>query len=180
MNLKSRGFITGVLGFVIGSFVTSQFVIGKDAHPIDGPLTHVAMVFRDVDKAAKTFGDIFGVEVATPRIIRNVPFPPSHGGATMSVKHTMVVTNNNITLELLQPVEGPSPWQDFLDNNGEGVHHLAFTVNDFNQAVTFLQDKGGQWVQGNDTVNFGYVDMMPQLGFTVEVVGASGVRMPAQ
>ena len=33
-------------------------------------------------------------------------------------------------LELLQPSGGPSALQEFLDDNGEGVHHIAYLVDD--------------------------------------------------
>ena len=69
-------------------------------------------------------------------------------------------------------MDGPSPWRDFLDDHGEGVHHLGFTVDDVGKAVAFLEAKSGRWVMGDDKVDFGYVDMSPQLGVTIEVLGA--------
>ena len=32
-------------------------------------------------------------------------------------------------LEIIQPLTGPSCWQDYLDENGCGIHHLLFDVN---------------------------------------------------
>jgi methylmalonyl-CoA/ethylmalonyl-CoA epimerase len=46
------------------------------------------------------------------------------------------------SIELLQDVSGSSSIKKFLDNNGEGIHHIAFEVDDIEQAVTELKEKG--------------------------------------
>ena len=37
----------------------------------------------------------------------------------------------NIQLELIQPNGVKSTWQDFLDEHGEGIHHIAFPVKEY-------------------------------------------------
>jgi methylmalonyl-CoA/ethylmalonyl-CoA epimerase len=46
------------------------------------------------------------------------------------------------SIELLQDVSGSSSIKKFLDNNGEGIHHIAFEVDDIEQAVAELKEKG--------------------------------------
>ncbi len=46
------------------------------------------------------------------------------------------------SIELLQDVSGSSSIKKFLDNNGEGIHHVAFEVDDIEQAVAELREKG--------------------------------------
>ncbi len=46
------------------------------------------------------------------------------------------------SIELLQDVSGSSGVKKFLDNNGEGIHHIAFEVDDIEQAVAELREKG--------------------------------------
>jgi methylmalonyl-CoA/ethylmalonyl-CoA epimerase len=46
------------------------------------------------------------------------------------------------SIELLQDVSGSSSIRKFLDNNGEGIHHIAFEVDDIEQAVAELKKKG--------------------------------------
>ncbi len=46
------------------------------------------------------------------------------------------------SIELLQDVSGSSGVKKFLDNNGEGIHHIAFEVDDIAQAVAELKEKG--------------------------------------
>lgn len=36
----------------------------------------------------------------------------------------------NVTWEIMQPLRGPSIFQEFLDEHGEGIHHVAFDCAD--------------------------------------------------
>ena len=45
-------------------------------------------------------------------------------------------------LELLQPVSGKSPWQEWIDAHGEGIHHIGFAVNDLQKAEDTLVAQG--------------------------------------
>lgn len=179
MTTRGRSVITGIAGFALGAVfttvLTGQAPIGK----LEGKFSHVAIVVKDVDKAAKTYGDIFGVTPPPARIVKNIPFPPSYGpGKTMGTKTTMI-TANGVNLELIQPLDGPSPWRDHLNKYGETVHHLAFAVPEWTPAIKYLESKGGKWVQGQEQYNFGYVDLTPQLGFTIEVMGPK-INLPPQ
>ena len=40
-----------------------------------------------------------------------------------------------VLLELLEPLDDRSPHAEFLDANGEGMHHLAFVVTDFDEQL---------------------------------------------
>ena len=44
--------------------------------------------------------------------------------------------------ELLQPLEGRSIHQDFLDAHGEGLHHLGFMVHDYEEAMEKMAGAG--------------------------------------
>ena len=49
---------------------------------------------------------------------------------------------NDIRLELLEPTDPTSPVQGFLDKRGEGLHHLAFTVDDLPARIAELKQSG--------------------------------------
>ncbi|MEI8183267.1 MAG: methylmalonyl-CoA epimerase [Desulfomonile sp.] len=46
------------------------------------------------------------------------------------------------SIELLEDVSGSSNIKKYLDKNGEGIHHIAFEVDDIYQAVAELKQKG--------------------------------------
>ena len=39
----------------------------------------------------------------------------------------------DIELELIQPLEGESPYHEFLENEGEGLNHLGFNVPNYDE-----------------------------------------------
>jgi len=44
--------------------------------------------------------------------------------------------------ELIQPVEGRSAQQEFLDTHGEGLHHLGVEVSDYDEVVMMMNQAG--------------------------------------
>jgi methylmalonyl-CoA/ethylmalonyl-CoA epimerase len=49
---------------------------------------------------------------------------------------------NDVRLELLEPTDPSSPVAAFLDKRGEGLHHLAFTVDDIKARIAELKQSG--------------------------------------
>jgi methylmalonyl-CoA/ethylmalonyl-CoA epimerase len=45
-------------------------------------------------------------------------------------------------LEIIQPLEGPNIYSDFLDEHGPGLHHIRLTVPDFEDKVAYLEGSG--------------------------------------
>lgn len=45
-------------------------------------------------------------------------------------------------IEYLEPMTPDSPISPFLEKRGNGVHHLAFRVDDLEQSLISLKDKG--------------------------------------
>jgi methylmalonyl-CoA/ethylmalonyl-CoA epimerase len=48
----------------------------------------------------------------------------------------------NVRLELLEPTDPESPVAKFLEKRGEGLHHLAFTVDDIQARIAELKASG--------------------------------------
>ena len=50
----------------------------------------------------------------------------------------------NIELEIFEPDNKPSPWKEFLDAKGEGIHHLAFKVENLQKEIDRLAAQGAE------------------------------------
>lgn len=48
----------------------------------------------------------------------------------------------DVRLELLEPTDPNSPISGFLDKRGEGVHHVAFTVEKIEDRIAELKESG--------------------------------------
>ena len=49
-------------------------------------------------------------------------------------------------LELLEPTNEESPVAKFIEKKGEGVHHIAFAVDDLQAALNEVENKGIQLI----------------------------------
>ena len=99
--------------------------------------SHVAIIVKDMDKAIKHY-ESFGIG----------PFPPGLGAGLGAPVDYMTVQGRSMdydmdlrtatpeqqrSIELIQPVEGESDYKRFLEERGEGVHHVAFIVDDLDK-----------------------------------------------
>ena len=140
-------------------------------------VTQVAVVVRDVEKVAKVWADLFGVEV--PKSSLTDPPEKAHttylGKPTKGRAKLVFFKLENLQLELIEPVGGPSTWREFLETNGEGVHHIAFAVKGTDKYVAMLAKKGMPLVQrGEWTAYTGgcytYFDSVQKLGVALELL----------
>ena len=84
----------------------------------------------------------------------------------------------NIQWELIQPLSGRSSYHEFLEEKGEGLHHVAIAVEDFDKTVAALEKHGiGTVMTGRFREStYAYLDTGPALGFITEILeGAAGI-----
>lgn len=55
--------------------------------------------------------------------------------------------HGTVTWEWIEPVAGPTVYEDFLKEHGEGFHHFAFDVPDIDAAGAFFESRGAPIVQ---------------------------------
>lgn len=104
-------------------------------------LEHVGVVVRDIGKAVKYLSslgigpfDPFTDPAVADKLFRGKP-------SDWKVKISLAKMGP-VTLELIQPVEGKSANQEFLEKKGEGIQHIAFAVDDLDREVTELSKQG--------------------------------------
>jgi methylmalonyl-CoA/ethylmalonyl-CoA epimerase len=49
-------------------------------------------------------------------------------------------------IELLEPTDPESPIARFMEKNGPGIHHLAYEVDDIEQAIAKLEQEGARMI----------------------------------
>ena len=137
-------------------------------------ITHIGLIVRDIVATRQRYIDMLGApeaaigEVDAPEIAKTV----LRGQKVVAKAKLCHLRVGPILVELIQPMGGPSTWQEFLDTKGEGVHHIAFDTPDAKADMKVLEAAGatqiqyGEWVGGNYT----YADTTPQLGVMVELI----------
>jgi len=48
----------------------------------------------------------------------------------------------DVEWELIQPLDDKSIYAEFLEKHGEGLHHVAFDVENFHETLTFCRAEG--------------------------------------
>ena len=140
-------------------------------------LTQIAFVVKDIEDATKRYADLFGVKV--PRISTTDTADKAHtlhrGAPTPARAKLSFFSFGAITIELIEPIGGPSTWKECLDKNGEGVHHLGFRVRDMKEALAILNGKGFATIQTGDFTggSYAYVDTTPVLHVIVELLAST-------
>ena len=107
---------------------------------------HMAVVVRDIDKAVEycqslgiaTFQSEFMLDSST-FIDYKV-----HGKTPDTIDKTRMrfIQIGSFQLELVQPLEGEPIYKEFLKSKGEGVHHIAYIVDDLDEETATLARKG--------------------------------------
>ncbi|CAH2032445.1 methylmalonyl-CoA epimerase [Trichlorobacter ammonificans] len=69
---------------------------------------------------------------------------PFHGTEEVSEQKVRVAMLGigESTIELLEPTAPDSPIAKFLEKNGQGIHHIAYEVDDIMAAIACLKERG--------------------------------------
>jgi catechol 2,3-dioxygenase-like lactoylglutathione lyase family enzyme len=155
-------------------------------------VNQVAIVVKDLEKTALDYWNILGIGPWdiyewTPPLIYARKY---HGKPTWGRDRIAITDVGGVQLELCQPVEGESIYRDFLNEHGEGLHHVNFFVADVDETTEILVKLGFPSLQsgrhgppeGQGAYN--YIDIKP-LGAIWEPVhyderniGAEPIRLP--
>ncbi len=108
-----------------------------------GSIDQVAVVVRDLDRAMERYVDEVGigpwsVYTFSPDWIR-MTFRGEERGYVMKLALAQV---GDVMYELIEPVQGPNTYEEFLNARGEGLHHLGYFVDDIDAAIEEMEGKG--------------------------------------
>jgi catechol 2,3-dioxygenase-like lactoylglutathione lyase family enzyme len=146
-----------------------RFVDGAASGPL--AISQIAIVVNDIDEALERYHRILGW--GPWNVYEHKP-PSLHDTYVRgkAVDYTMIGAEAHvgaIDVELLQPVEGPSIYKEWLDEHGEGMHHIAVMRHTPEESEETLRHFGGLGadvlMEGRigETIHFYYLDTGPLL-----------------
>jgi methylmalonyl-CoA/ethylmalonyl-CoA epimerase len=142
--------------------------------PLFRKVLQVGLVVRDSEATARRYWDDFGIG---PWRFYTID-PSNTTGMRLRgrpVRHSFraaLATFGDLTLELIEPLDGESVYSEHLKEHGEGLHHLAFAVDDYDSARERLEKSGFAEVQAgrpHDVNDYAYFDTVEALGFLTEL-----------
>ena len=129
-------------------------------------IDHVAIAVNDLDAAIAWYEAVFGAEVVHREIVE------SDGVDEALVK----VAESYI--QLLTPTRDDSPVAKYLAKNGEGLHHIAYRVDDCAKALEAVKASGARVIDeaprpGSRGTTVAFVHPRSSFGTLIELVEES-------
>jgi len=97
-------------------------------------ITEVGVAVRDLEQATQVFVDFFDADVGEIVTVDRYSM------------HYRMCRGGKIDFELMAPTGNSGVIADFLQKSGEGIHHVAFAVDDIEDTMATLGKKGVRFV----------------------------------
>jgi len=104
---------------------------------------HIAIAVKSVEEALKNYQKILNVDHLE---IEEVP--------NERVKVAMLALQDT-RIELMEPTSPDSPISKFLQERGEGIHHIAITADDIEKDVARASENGMKMLGGLRSGSYG-------------------------
>ncbi|MDR1006411.1 MAG: methylmalonyl-CoA epimerase [Bacteroidales bacterium] len=124
-------------------------------------IEHIGIAVENLDEAIKFWENVLGLKCYN---IEEV--------ADQKVR-TAFIQLGEVKIELLEPTSTDSPIAGFLEKRGSGIHHLALAVDNADQALKEVEEKGLRLIdkqsrKGAENLNIGFVHPKSALGILME------------
>ena len=118
--------------------------------PVFTDVLQVAVVVKDLDESMKKYWETYGIGPWTiytfnPSTVSDMIIDNKRADYAMRLSLCNI---GKVQWELIQPLDDKSIYADFLKKHGEGLHHVAFGVENYDQAMSYFKDKGIGVCQG--------------------------------
>jgi glyoxalase/bleomycin resistance protein/dioxygenase superfamily protein len=139
-------------------------------------ISQIAVVTNDLQRTMEQYTKLLGW--GPWNVYRHEP-PRLHDTVVrgQATDYTMLGAEtdvNGMGFELLQPLEGPSIYKEWLEQHGEGLHHVACMLHDFDESTELkkrFDEIGSSVLMGGrigETIEFFYLDTEPSLKIILE------------
>lgn len=128
---------------------------------------HIGLAVRDLDAAIALYERAFGIS------------PEHRDRSEAEGVEAAMFQVAGVGIELMQPMRDDSPVGKFLERRGEGVHHVAFGVDDVAAAMEDVRAAGlepldGEPRPGLHGTRVGFIHPRSAGGVLIELVEADG------
>lgn len=91
---------------------------------------HIGIAVKNLDETLKFYTDVLGLEVEGTEVVEE-----------QKVKVAFLPIGDT-EVELLESTADDGPIAKFIERNGEGVQHIAFKVDNIEEAIAYMKEKG--------------------------------------
>ncbi|KMK93697.1 methylmalonyl-CoA epimerase [Rossellomorea marisflavi] len=91
---------------------------------------HIGVAVRSIEEALPFYEGVLGIPLLKLEEVAN-----------QGVK-VAFLDAGNLKIELLEPISDQSPVSAFIEKRGEGLHHIAFSVETIEERIGEIMEKG--------------------------------------
>ncbi|MEA3422580.1 MAG: methylmalonyl-CoA epimerase [Bacillota bacterium] len=91
---------------------------------------HIGIAVKNLDETLKFYTEVLGLEVQGSETVEE-----------QKVKVAFLPVGDS-EIELLESTDPEGPIARFIEKNGEGIQHIAFKVDDVEEAIEYMKSKG--------------------------------------
>ena len=143
------------------------------------PLHQVGFVVRDLAAALVRYRPLFG---DFPTRIEHEFTNMIFRGTPIAGKLQIAIAKSGpVEIELIEVERGYTLHSEFLEQNGEGMHHLGFIVNDMDEMLAKAAPAGFMPVCGEripDVADYEYLESDQHPGLILEFLVYKGDNLP--
>jgi methylmalonyl-CoA/ethylmalonyl-CoA epimerase len=103
-------------------------------------ISHLGIAVKDAEKTAGFLSSIWNI--GTPEVADYEAKPKELIVGNPFKVRLVFIKFGTHTIELLQPLDDKSIWSKFIKEKGEGIHHIAYGVSNYDEMVSKLQEQG--------------------------------------
>jgi len=147
--------------------------------PVFTETIQIAVVVRDLEASMRNYVEGYGigpwhVYEFNPGTVKDL----REDGELVERSWRLAITQvGQVQWELIEPLDDESIYARFLAEKGEGLHHIGMAVENYDETIASLAEKGRHVVLGGEYggLNFAYLGTDPDLGVITEIFsGAPG------
>ena len=149
-------------------------------------LAQIAWVIPDIVKTKKMFEEVMGVKGFSDimKVSTDQYKGTYYGKLSNEESFVSMAYSGGIFIELIQPIKGPSIFEDYLKQNpGGGIQHFAYRVPliEYEKVIADYKNRGYKVASDFDTniAMISIFDTTKELGVMTEIMGVTeeGVRI---
>lgn len=142
--------------------------------PLFTRVLKITIVVNDADRVVKTYSDVYGVGPWSifefnPNNVKDMIINDKKTNHEMKIARANI---GDIEIELIQPLDNLSIFAKYLKEHGERLHHIAYQVDDFDEAIKFFKQRkidvyqSGNWFGKH---KYAYLNSEKELGHIAEI-----------
>lgn len=150
-------------------------------------IDQVAFLVEDLDEAIARWSPIYGADDWLVYTYRSATVPElRYRGEPARFGMRLALAGAAPQIELIQPLEGPSIYHDWIRHHGYGVHHLGFFVPSVPEAIDAFARVGIDCIQSGSGYGldgdggFAYFDVEETHQLVLEAIEQPRRRRPSE